>query len=125
MIQLTPTEEQIAQFESVKTTRKCQYMVLTLNEGNNAFEVLKMGEKGAPYEELMEHFPKDDCRYVITDFEYTTNENPPRKTSKLILFLWCPSTAKITRKFPFASANGPLKNAFTGIQKEIQVITYI
>ena len=116
-------EEQIKQFLELKVDRLHAWMICTVNENCDAFIVDKMGDKGATYSEMCEHLPKDDCRYAICDFEYDTNENPPRKTSKLVLFLWVPISTKVKRKFAFASSNDALKKAFVGIQKEIQVNT--
>ncbi|NCP72622.1 hypothetical protein GW835_04530 [archaeon] len=118
---IKPDEQAIEQFNDLKLNRKHAYMVCTLNDKVDGLVVEKMGDKGAPYQELVDLLPKDDCRYAICDFEYETNENPPRKTNKLIMFLWVPISTKVQRKFAFASSNDALKKGFTGIQKEIQV----
>jgi len=118
---IKPTEEQVEQFNNLKINRAHRYMVVSLNETLDAFVVEKMGDKSASYSEMVDLLPKDDCRYGICDFEYETNENPPRKTNKLVLFLWVPQSTKAKRRFTCASSNDALKKAFTGIQKEIQV----
>lgn len=115
------TDDDIAQFNKLKLDRAYQYMILSLNDQNSGIVIEKTGEKGAKYDEIPDLLPKDDCRYVIVDFEFETDENPPRKTNKLVLFLYVPNNSPAKRRFPFASANDSLKKAFTGIQKEIQV----
>ena len=115
------TKEQVEQFNNLKINRANSYMVVNLNEKLDGFVVEKLGDKGASFSEMVDLLPKDDCRYAICDFEYETNENPPRKTNKLVLFLWVPQSTKAKRRFTCASSNDALKKAFTGIQKEIQV----
>ena len=119
---MKPSEEHVSQFNSLKVDRLHSYMICTINDKLDGFIVEKMGDKGAPFSEMVDLLPNNDCRYAICDFEYETNENPPRKTSKLVCFLWVPISTKVQRKFTFASSNDALKKAFVGIQKEIQVI---
>ncbi len=59
-------------------------------------------------------------RFLLIDFEYETDEKPPRSTNKLILIFWCPDVAKIKRKFTFSSTKDALKRNFAGIQKDFQ-----
>jgi cofilin len=118
---IKPTDEGVSQFNQLKIDRAYAYMLVSINDACDALVVEKMGEKGAPYQEMVDALPKDDCRYAICDFQYETNENPPRQTNKLILFLWAPVCTKTKRKFTFAATNDALKKSFSGIQKEIQV----
>ena len=121
---IKPSDEGVSQFNELKINRANAYMIVSINEACDALSVETMGAKGAPYEEMVDALPKDDCRYAICDFEYETNESPPRKTNKLILFLWAPICTKTKRKFTFAATNDALKKSFSGIQKEIQVRLY-
>jgi cofilin len=57
---------------------------------------------------------------VIWDFDYETDEKPPRKTARLILIYWCPDTSKINRKFVFSSTKESVKRSLVGIQTDIQ-----
>ena len=118
------TDEQIEKYTNLKVNRTNTYMICSINENLDGLVIEKLGDKGASYQEMVDQLPKDDCRYVIMDLEYETNENPPRKTSKLVLFLWAPISTKTKRKFTFAASNDGLKKAFQGIQKEIQVTIF-
>ncbi len=114
-------DDALNSFNNVKLNRKNRYMICSIDDAGSALKVEKMGEADAPYSEVAENLPKDDCRYAIVDMEYETDENPPRKTNKLVLFLWVPMATPAKRRFTFASSNDSLKKAFTGIQKEFQV----
>ena len=54
------------------------------------------------------------------DFDYETDEKPPRKTSKLMLICWAPVAAPMKRKFTYSSTKNAIKASFTGIQKDLQ-----
>ena len=58
---------------------------------------------------------------MIFDYELETFEEPPRKTSKIILFLWAPDVAPIRKKIPFATSKSSITASFEGIQKDIQL----
>ena len=82
-------------------------------------ELMLKGDKYFEYEDLTNYLPKDDLRFIIYDLDYETQENPPRKTSKIIFIRWQPVTAPFKRRFVCGAIADKIKNAFAGIQKEI------
>jgi cofilin len=113
-----------AAFNELKIERTLKCLVLKIDKANTGLEIDFKEDKTFNYSELAEKLPKDDPRFVLVDFEYETNENPPRKTSKLILFFWCPDNSKINRKVVFSSTKHSIKTALTGIQKDLQASDY-
>ncbi len=83
-------------------------------KGDNSFKNL----------ELKDHLPQNDCRFVIYNFDYETNENPPRKVNKIILFNWIPVVAPIRNRIPFTSTKSSFARSFIGIQKELNVFDW-
>jgi hypothetical protein len=107
-------------FNDLKFNRKYSYMICDLDADCKTVILEKTAGPDANFDEVSESLPKDDARYVICDFNYETNENPPRKTNKLILFLWVPVTTKQKRRFSFPSASSSFVKECGGFQKEIQ-----
>ena len=46
--------------------------------------VEKIGARDATFDEFVKSFPPKDSRWGLCDFEYKTNEVPPRDVSKII-----------------------------------------
>jgi cofilin len=119
-----PGEKEIEDFNNLKMKSLHRYIIFTIGPDDKGVETVqteKIGELDSKWEEMVDALPKDDCRFIIYDIVYETDENPPRKTNKLALFLWSPDAAKTKRKFTFAGTKLEVKNIFTGIQKEFQV----
>ena len=58
----------------------------------------------------------DQCRYGVFDYRFIvkTPGSDDVERSRLILFLWCPDTARTRMKMHYASAFEAIKNVFTG-----------
>ena len=70
----------------------------------------------------------EDCRYGLFDFEYShqcEGTTEKSKKEKLLLMSWCPDTAKIKKKMLYSSSFDALKKCLVGIQKYIQVVSYL
>lgn len=119
---IKPNEDHIKEFNSLKLSKSSKVLIFkisgTKTEGNLELEF--KGDKDFDYKTLYEILPSDEPRYVVYDFEYYTDEKPPRKTNKLILFFWCPTACSITNKFLYASTKDSVRGSFNGIQKDIQ-----
>ena len=116
---ITCSDEQIKLFNELKLEKSHRYIVLGLNKDRNGFETLHTGKREETLKDIQEHLPKDDCRYVVFDFEFQTFENPPRDTAKLILICWAPDNASIKVKVPFAASKNEIRSSFPGINKDI------
>ncbi len=116
---ISPTEDQVKLYNELKVDKTHRFIILALNKDRNGLEVETIGERNLTIKDLHEKLPKDNCRFVVFDFEYDTKENPPRATSKLLLISWAPDIAPIKVKVPFTGTRGDVKASFTGIQKDI------
>ena len=117
---IKPSDADIEEFNNLKMKGLYKVLVLSINNEGNSLQVEFKGDKTFNYDDLKNYLPKDDCRFVIYDFDYETDEKPPRKTSKLVLVYWAPITAPMKRKFTYSSTKNAIKSAFTGIQKDLQ-----
>jgi cofilin len=117
---IRPSENDITEYNNLKKERIYKCLVYSINAEGNALTLEYKGDKNFVYDDLKAQLPKDDCRFVLIDFDYETDENPPRKTSKLVFVYWAPIIAPMKRKFTFSSTKNALKSSFTGIQKDLQ-----
>ena len=117
---ITLTDEQIDVYNELKLHKKFKGIVYVLNENRDAFDITKTFDPSDKLEDIAEFLPKDNCAFLVLDFEYKTDENPPRDTAKIILISWVPDSAPIKRKVPHSSSTEELKCVLTGIHKLIQ-----
>ena len=117
---VNPTSEHTALFNELKIDRLHKCLIFDLIDKNSKLDCIFTGDKDFQWDSLQELLPKDDCRFVIYDFNYETDENPPRPENKLLAILWAPETAKVKRRVPFSTSFNGLKSAFTGLQKDVQ-----
>ena len=95
---IKPTDEQIEKYTNLKVNRTNTYMICSINENLDGLVIEKLGDKGASYQEMVDQLPKDDCRYVIMDLEYETNENPLKKDIQVSIILMGPNFNKNQKK---------------------------
>jgi len=72
----------------------------------------------ATYQEFVDKLPKDQPRYAVLDFEYTTDDGRPQ--SKLIFVLWSPDNSNVKLKMVYAASKDNLKRKLVGCAKELQ-----
>ena len=124
MADLTISDESIELFNKVKIERYYSYVLFGLSPDNSTLEFRGSGDRSYNFDSIASELPKADVAFVIYDFEYETDEKPPRRTSKLILISWCPVSTPVRRKFALASGENQLKMSFTGIQKSFKLTEY-
>lgn len=112
-------EEHIDLFNKLKINKEFKALSFGLGPERNTVELFQTFPPETDHKEIIESLPNNDCRYLIYDFKYQTNEHPPRETVKLLLIHWAPDCAPIKVKVPFAATKSELKSTFVGIQKDI------
>mmetsp|Transcript_25389 Transcript_25389/g.26450 ORF Transcript_25389/g.26450 Transcript_25389/m.26450 type:complete len:139 (+) Transcript_25389:37-453(+) len=113
------SDELVKEYNELKINKKYRYIILGLNDQRNGVELLEKGDRDKTLKDLESSLPKDNCRYVVFDFDFLTFENPPRESNKLILILWTPDIAPIKVKVPFTGTKAEIKGSFVGISKDI------
>ena len=124
-----PNDNIINEFFNLKIKGIYQGLVFSIDDKKDTFIIEAKLKRGFVFDELSNYLPINDCRYVIYNFEYTTDENQPRNKKKLILIIWSPAAAPIKRKMIFSESKSNLRKVFTGIGYELnasllQHITY-
>jgi cofilin len=121
---IAPDEEILTLYKDFKINRAYKCIILALNKAIDGLEVVFKGDKDFQYKDLADQLPKDDSRFVLVYFEYETDEKPPRKTDKIILIYWCPSSTNVRRRFSSAGSKKAIQTACSGIQKDIMASDY-
>lgn len=117
---IRPSEEQIKEYNTLKINPSLRCLIYSISKDEKSIENVFQAGRDFLYKDLYEQLPSNEPRFVLYDFDYETDEKPPRKTNKLLLIFWCPDSSSIKKKFVFASSKESIKRSFTGIQKDIQ-----
>ncbi len=116
---IKPDEDLIAEYQNLKIHNTLRVMILDINK--DKLECVFKADSNFNYKDLFAQLPSNEPRFIVYDFDYETNENPPRKTNKLIFIFWCPLTAPATKRFTYSSSIGEIVNTLGAIQKQFQV----
>ena len=108
-------------FDSIKRDKKYRYVIFFIRD-EREIDVEFVGPRNSNYEDFLENFKPDDCRYAVYDMEYfhITDGAGSSKKEKLFLISWCPETAKIKNKMIYSSSFAALKKSLIGVNKYIQ-----
>ena len=112
-------EQDMMLFQSLNTD-KIFSIIFKLHDFTE-FMKEKVGDKGAPYEEILNQLPLDEPRLILCNFEFQSDDNPSLTLSKLIKIFWCPFNAKANDKFKMATYIDQINTQFK-VLKEIYVI---
>lgn len=119
---IKPDEAMIEEYKAIKINRTEKVWILDIN--NSKLEVVFKGDKNFDFNTLPDQLPSDQPRFVIYDFDYETDEKPPRKSSKLVFIFWCPMTAGAQKRFTYSSSLSEIVSTLGAIQKQFQVDDY-
>lgn len=118
---IKPDEALIDEYQNLKIKGTVKVMVLAINESESKLELVFKGDKTFSYKDLFDQLPSNEPRFVLYDFDFDTDENPPRKTNKLIFIFWCPLTSSAKQRFTYSSSIGEIVSTLGAIQKQFQV----
>jgi hypothetical protein len=119
---IKPDEAMIEEYKAIKITRTEKIWIMDIC--NSKLEVIFKGDKSFDYNNLPEKLPSNEPRFVVYDFDYETEEVPPRKASKLIFIFWCPLTANAQKRFTYSSSLSEIVSTLGAIQKQFQIDDY-
>jgi len=79
------TDDVVAQFQTIKLGKKYSYIQMKLSDDKKVIEMEKAVETSS-YEDFVNQFPANDCRYAIYDFEYELGASGQR--NELVFVVW-------------------------------------
>ena len=119
---INPTEETLAKFNEFKMKKKLAAIVFKIQKVDGAERVVlekEFPKDGFKQEDLIDALPTDEGRFVYLDFDYENDDGI--KVYKIISILYCPITAKATKKMMYSTTYGSLNSQLGGgISTEMQ-----
>ncbi|EAL65760.1 hypothetical protein DDB_G0283367 [Dictyostelium discoideum AX4] len=73
---------------------------------------------GESFEDYINKFPQDDCRYGVYDFSYMDNKE--NKKNKIFFISWCPVETKIKNKIVHTATEQSIYKKLVGIDAIIK-----
>lgn len=116
---LKASEEIVEIYKELKTS-KIKGLIFSIDSTNQLHFEQKL-EKGFEYKQLLDLLPQNEPRFVFYDFDFETDEVPPRKTNKLLMISWIPLTSKAKDRFTYSSSVQNVATQLGAVQKQIQV----
>eukprot|EP01017_Pseudomicrothorax_dubius_P000528 TRINITY_DN0_c203_g1_i3.p1 TRINITY_DN0_c203_g1~~TRINITY_DN0_c203_g1_i3.p1 ORF type:complete len:139 (+),score=49.52 TRINITY_DN0_c203_g1_i3:53-469(+) len=113
------TDACVSEFNKIKMSKSSRYIIYHIVDKRQV-EIESIGERTASYEDFLKALPRTSPRYVVYDFNYTTNEVPPREVEKLLFVYWCPDEAEVKEKMVYATTKESFKKKLVGLAKDIQ-----
>jgi len=120
--------ECVKRYNDLKMCHNLKYIIFAFNKERTKIVVEQSGnDKDMTYEEFIKTLPSDHCRYAIYNFDFEHSymgTDITAKCERILLLLWCPSSARIREKMLFASSKRSIRKALEGVQIEIQGTDY-
>ena len=108
-------DDAVTAFNDLKLGHKHKYVTFKLSDDAKLIVVEHL-VAASTWDKFVSSLPKDDCRYIIYDFDY---EHEGSK-NKVVFIMWAPEGAKIKSKMLYTSSKDAIKKKLNGIGAEIQ-----
>jgi len=115
---IEPDENIISQYQDLKKGHTIKTMIFSIE--NDKLEIVFKGDKNFAYKDLFDLLPANEPRLILYDFDYETLEKIPRKTSKIILILWCPMSSVALKRFVYSNSVKGIADSLGGVQSIFQ-----
>ena len=92
----------VERFNDLKMGNACKYIVYAFNKDRSKIIVERTGkDETLPYTDFIKTLPENECRYAVFNFEFQhsyVGTDIIAFADRILLLLWCPSTANIREK---------------------------
>jgi cofilin len=116
-VQLPQESNEIAP-RAIKIGHKSRYVLFNFSADLLQVIVEKKAELSATYDNFLDDLPPRDVRYAVYDFQFKDDDGNDR--NRLGFIVWAPDTSPVKRRMLVASTKASVKNAFAGVQVEVQ-----
>jgi len=79
--------------------------------------IADVGKPDSTYQDFMQVFPENECRYGVFDWEYVNSEG--EVFGKLLFLHWAPDSASVKNKMMYASTKDFFKGFMDGLAVEL------
>eukprot|EP01023_Acetabularia_acetabulum_P024657 TRINITY_DN2374_c0_g1_i11.p1 TRINITY_DN2374_c0_g1~~TRINITY_DN2374_c0_g1_i11.p1 ORF type:complete len:301 (-),score=69.58 TRINITY_DN2374_c0_g1_i11:2272-3174(-) len=104
-------------YNYVKAKKAHKWMTYRLDTGGMEVVVADVGGPDSTYQDFMQAFPENECRYGVFDWEYINADG--EVFGKLLFLHWSPDSASVKNKMMYASTKDFFKGFMEGLATEI------
>ena len=119
---INPSDETLSKFNEFKMKKKLAAVVFKIEKVDGVEKVVfekEFPKKDFKQDDLIETLPADEGRFIYLDFDYENDDGI--KVYKIIAILYCPTTAKASKKMIYSTTFGSLNSQLGGgISSEMQ-----
>lgn len=113
--------EVVEAFLEMRDKRKYRYIMFRIRKGrSDSVNVGKKGARDQTFQQFMKDIPKDEPRFLLYDFSYTTEPSLEQRERILFIF-WCPVNARVGDKATYAATKRTVLEQF----QRINVISHV
>eukprot|EP01025_Chloroclados_australasicus_P045030 TRINITY_DN490_c0_g1_i1.p1 TRINITY_DN490_c0_g1~~TRINITY_DN490_c0_g1_i1.p1 ORF type:complete len:316 (+),score=46.12 TRINITY_DN490_c0_g1_i1:130-1077(+) len=105
-------------YNYVKAKKAHKWMTYRLDTAGMEVVVADVGSSNSTYQEFIQAFPENECRYGVFDWEYINSEG--EVFGKLLFLHWAPDSASVKNKMMYASTKDFFKGFMDGLAVELQ-----
>jgi len=114
------SEEAIEACSLLTDKKQYRYVILGFSDDKTSIVVKNIGERDAPFSQLLNDVPKDHVRYIIYDCEYKTTSGQDRQ--KVFLASWSSDDyAPIKEKMMVPTSVSAVTNCVKKIAKKFTI----
>ncbi|KAL2610494.1 hypothetical protein R1flu_029067 [Riccia fluitans] len=117
-IRLNVSEDAIAKYTELRMKKAYRYIIYRIDQQLQEIAVERTGAHEEEYETFKSKLPENDCRFIVYDLDYTTDDNCHK--SKIFFISWTPDSAKIKARMMYASSKERFKEELEGVHYEAQ-----
>eukprot|EP01024_Parvocaulis_polyphysoides_P017552 TRINITY_DN17752_c0_g3_i2.p1 TRINITY_DN17752_c0_g3~~TRINITY_DN17752_c0_g3_i2.p1 ORF type:complete len:153 (+),score=26.32 TRINITY_DN17752_c0_g3_i2:169-627(+) len=104
-------------YNYVKAKKAHKWMTYRLDTTGMEVVVADVGAPDSTYQDFMQAFPENECRYGVFDWEYINSDG--EVFGKLLFLHWSPDSASVKNKMMYASTKDFFKGFMEGLATEI------
>jgi len=105
-----PCDKEVAEILlDLRDKRKCRYVFFKIRRSGRGILSISFNKKSkrdATFNDFLREVPKDEPRYIVYDFSYTTNEG--EKRDRLLFIFWSPDRARTEDKVSYSSTKSSI-----------------
>eukprot|EP00243_Klebsormidium_subtile_P001099 TRINITY_DN11864_c0_g2_i1.p1 TRINITY_DN11864_c0_g2~~TRINITY_DN11864_c0_g2_i1.p1 ORF type:complete len:141 (+),score=30.00 TRINITY_DN11864_c0_g2_i1:173-595(+) len=105
-------------FQELRKQRLYPWIIFKVDDAKGIVVVDRLGKADEDYEVLRKALPEHDCRYLVYDYNFVTEDSCQK--SKIFFIAWSPDTSPIRRKMIYATSKDRFRRELDGVQLEIQ-----
>ena len=117
---VTVSDDVIAQFTEFKLGKmnpKPKFLIYHIVDGMVVTEQIGENAGADSFNSLIEKLPENDCRFVVYDMDFQSDDGRP--VSKIVLIAWSPDVAKVRSKMLYSGTKEAVKRALHGIATNV------